>query len=131
MARIRYLIDQLVDDGVDRVVHAGGRPRRESFGHQAAQPAVLVAFHVQDAASDPVPQRSRGDPVGGQMNARRNDEPWITQHPPGQFVREYLGANGSQRDRRYFLGSLELRIDLLRGVGQVITQCGQSGVENT
>ncbi len=58
------------------------------------------------------------------MNPRWDDEPWITKHRPGKFVREYLGANGSQCDRRLLLGCLELRIDLLRGVGQVITQGG-------
>ena len=44
---------------------------------------------------------------------------------------EYLGANGSQSDRSLLLCGLKLRIDLLWRVGQVITQVGKSGVENT
>ena len=63
-------------------------------------------------------------PWAEQMYPRRDDEPWIAKHRPGKLVREHLGANGSQRDRRLLLRGSKLRVDLLRGIGEVITQGG-------
>ena len=65
------------------------------------------------------------------MNAGRNHELRVAKHRPRKIVGEHLGSNGTQRDRRDLLRRTELRINLLRGVRDVVAQRRQSGVEDT
>src|SRR5262245_18619068 len=65
------------------------------------------------------------------MDACRNHELRIAKHRPRKIVREHLGPDRAQRNRRNLLCRAELRIDFLRSVSDAVAERWESGLEDT
>ena len=124
------MIDEVVDDLDDDVVQACARAGGEGLGHQAAQPAVRVALEAQQAVDELVPQRSGGDALRHEDDAGRDVKARIAQHRADHLVGKDLGAERTDRDGGLLLCRLDPRIDLGGGLGELVGQRRESGVED-
>ena len=124
------MIDEVVDDLDDGVVQARAGSRCEGLGHQAAQPAVRVALQAEQAVGEFVPQRSGGDALGHEVDAGRDVKTRVAQHRADHLVGEDLGAERTDRDGGLLLRGLDPRIDLGGGLGELVGQRRESGVED-
>ena len=129
-ARVGDPIDQLVHHLDHGVVQAQGRSGCECLGRQAAQPMVRVPLQAQQAVDHLVPQRTRRDALGEEVQAGRDLESGVPQHRTDQVVGEHFGSERSQRDRGLPLRRPEAGIDLCGSFLGVVGERRQVGVEN-
>jgi hypothetical protein len=91
---------------------------------------MFLAFHAQDGAEDPVIERAGRYSASGHVHAGRENEPRVAKYPAGKFVAEHLGSQRPDGYRRPLAHLVDARGDFVHGVGDVVVQRREVGVED-
>jgi PAS domain S-box-containing protein len=71
----------------------------EGFGHEPAQPSMVLTVETQEVFGGPVPERPRSDPLGSQAEPLRRAKAVVAQRAVYQFIGEDLQSMWSHRNR--------------------------------
>lgn len=93
-------IDELGDDVANRGGQAGSRFGGEGLRDQLALSVVRVAVETQQSVDDAVPQRARGDALGGQPEPAWRRKTVVSQTNSSQLVGKQFRSMRSRCDGR-------------------------------